>query len=222
MGFSIFDGTILSVFLVSISVYFIKPTPLYLRLFPPYWLCAMISGLIQEYVVSQHHYNTGIANIWTPMEFCFYYFIIREVLSGSKIRRIILYTIPLFAIFAFTHLYFNREKIGFDPVNYTVGTIFTTVFCICYFIELFQKSADTSLVRQPSFWIITAIFFSAVISYPLFVMESFMEESTHFHTEASRILFNNLGTIGDIILIMGALLYSIGYLCRIGTSRSTL
>ena len=195
---------------------------MYLKLLPVYWFSMLISGLIQEYIRSQHHYNTGVANVWTSIEFCFDFFIIREILVNTKTRRIIIYLIIFFALFASTHLYINREKIGFDAVNYTIGTIIITILCICYYIELFQKSADISLARQPAFWIVSGIFFNAVLNFPLFVMETFMEESTHFHTEASRILFNNLGTIGDMILIMGAILYSIGFLCRIRISKSTL
>jgi len=220
MVFTIFDVTVFAVLLVSLSVYFVRPTPLYLKLFPVYILSALISGMVQEYVARQHHYNTGIANTFGTIEFCFYYFVIREVLVNTTIRRIILYIIIFYALFAFFHLYFNRGKISFDTVNYTIGTILTTVLCIYYFIELFQKSTEVSLARQPAFWIVTGIFFSAVISYPLFVMQSFMEESSHFHTEASRIIFSNLGTIGNIILVMSTILYSIGFLCRI--KRSTL
>ena len=50
MDISIFDITVFIVFLVSLSVYFVKPTPLYLKLLPVYWLSVLISGLIQEYV----------------------------------------------------------------------------------------------------------------------------------------------------------------------------
>ncbi len=220
MNFSIFDGVIISLFLVSLSVYLIKPSPLYLKLFPLYFLCAMIFGLVQEYIASQHQYNTVVANTFGPIEFCFYFFVIREVLVNPTIRRIILFIIVLFALFAFIRLYFNGGKIGFDAVNYTIGTLITTVLCIFYFIELFQKSTEVSLARQPAFWIITGIFFSAVISYPLYVMQTFMEESTHFHTEASKIIFRNLGAINNIILVLSAILYSIGFLCRI--KRSTL
>jgi hypothetical protein len=222
MEISTFDITILISFLISLSVYFIKPAPLYLKLLPVYWFCMLVSGLIQEYIMYQHHYNTGVANIWTAIEFCFDFFIIREILVSAKTRKIILYLIIFFALFAAIHLYMNREKIGFDTVNYTVGTIIITVLCICYYIELFQKTADISLARQPAFWIVSGIFFNAVLNFPLFVMETFMEESTHFHTEDSRILFNNIGTIGDIILILTTSLYTIGVLCRIRINRSTL
>ena len=222
MEISTFDVTIFCAFLISLSVYFVKPAPFYLKLFPIYWLCVLISGLIQEYVRYQHHYNTGVANVWIAIEFCFDFFIIREILINAKTRKIIIYLIIFFGLFEATHLFINREKIGFDTVNYTVGTIITTVLCICYYIELFQKSAELSLARQPAFWIVSGIFFNTVLNFPLFVMETFMEESTHFHTEASRILFNNIGTITDIILILGTTVSSIAFLCRIRINRSTL
>ena len=221
MHFSVFDIILLTVILISLSVYFQKQTPLYLQLYPVYLSSAFVIGLIEEWLVQHGKYNTGVANVWGTIEFCFYFFVLHQIIFNIKIRRIILYVTIFYALFAFFNLFFIKHKVGFNPVNFTVGCLITVLLCIYYFVEIFQKTEAESLSRSPAFWIASAILFNTVLIFPTFALESFLEEQTKVD-KASQIFYENLGTIVTIIIVLTFILYVIGFLCRIRIKISSL
>jgi hypothetical protein len=222
MHLSFFDSVVFIAFLISLTVFIHKPVPLYLKLFPVYFLGALLSGLYSEWLVAHNHFNIGIANRWGIIEFCFYFFVIHEIVINIKVRRVILLVLIFFALFAFSNLIFIQKKVGFNNVNYSVGCIITVIFSIYYFIELFQKAQVQSLARSPAFWIATAIMFNTVISFPIFSMQVFMETMDKTNLQKYQLIEKNMEMIGDIILILSVILYSIGFLCRITIRKSTL
>ena len=222
MDFTLFDAITFFIFIISLTVYFQKPTPQYLKLFPFYFMGVIASGIYGEWLNNNHQYNTGIGNVWSIIEFCFYFFVLREIIVNIKIRRILFVLIILFAGFAFLILLFIQQKVGSNVVNNSVGSLITVIFSIYYFMELFQKKEVQSLSTLPAFWIVSAILFNAVLSYPAYVMGSFMETVDKSNYQKYAIIFNNLGLIFYIVLILTAILYSIGFLCRIRIRKSTL
>ena len=167
-----------------------------------------------EYLVNHGKYNTGFANLWGTIEFCFYFFVLRELIVNVKIRRVILFVIALFPVFSFVNLYFQKQD-GFNPTNFTIGSLITVSFCIYYFVELFQKAEIQSLARLPAFWIATAILFTTVLTFPTFAFISFMKK-------VPDIISKNITSIFYIINILTSVLYTIGFLCRIRIRKSTL
>lgn len=221
MKFSVGDFIQLSIFLISLSVFAKKPVPLYLRLFPVYFFLLMIVDKIIEYTTDLRIHNNILLNIWGPIEFSFYFFVLGQVIA-SKLNKRILYTITAFLIFAFINLFFFQRNDLFNPVNFTVGTVITVIFCIYYFFELFQKTEAQSLTRLPSFWIVSAILFNVVLIFPIFALFSFMDSISKANRKTSMIIFDNIVAIFNIISVLTYMLYSIGFLCRIQTSKSTL
>lgn len=222
MHFSITDIIQLLIGLISLSVFLQRPTPLYLKLFPVYFFYFLIIDIVIEYTTSRGIHNTGIANVSGILEFCFYFFVLYKAILNPKVNRIILYVMVIFALFGFFNLFVVQKKVGFNPVNFTTGTLITVVFCIYYFVELFQKTEVPTLSRLPSFWIISAILFNVVLVFPMFALLSFMENLNKINKETTKIIFNNMGSIYNIIIILTDILYSIGFLCRIRISKSIL
>jgi hypothetical protein len=222
MHFSVTDITQLTIFLVSLSVFLQKPVPFYLKFFPVYFFYFLILDLVIEYTSSQGIHNTGFVNASGILEFCFYFFVIKEIILNLKVKRVILYVMVIFPLFTLINMFFIQKKVGFNPVNFTIGTLVTVVFCIYYFVELFQKTEAPSLTKLPAFWIASAILFNVVLVFPMFALVSFMQETTVSSIAALNIIFNNMGSIFNIIIILTYILYSIGFLCRIRINKSTL
>ena len=212
MHFSGFDAIQLILFLVSLSVFVQKPSPFYLKLFPLYFFSGMVVSMIIEYLQYRGRYNTGVANSWGIIEFCFYFFILRTLIINVKVRRVILFEFFLFPAFALINLYFQKQ-VGFNPINFTVGSLSTVLICIYYFVELFQMGDAPSLSRLPAFWITTAILFTVVLTFPFFSFVSFM-------TKMPDLIYKNIVVIFYIIDILTSILYSIGFLCRIKIRKS--
>jgi hypothetical protein len=214
MHFSGLDDIQLILFLVSFSVFVQKPVPIYLKLFPVYLFFGLVVSVVVEYLQFHGRYNTGVANLWGIFEFCFYFFVIRGIIVNVKIKRFILLVIFLFPVFALINLYFQKQA-GFNPVNFTVGSLITVSFCIYYFVELFQRADSQSLTRLPAFWITTAILFTVVLTFPFFSFISFM-------TKMPELVYKNIVAIFYVINILTSTLYSIGFLCRIRIRKSIL
>jgi hypothetical protein len=222
MKFSVGDLIQLSIFLISLSAFAQKPVPLYLRLFPVYFFLLMILDVAVEYTTEHGIHNNILVNIWGPVEFSFYFFVIGQVIVSKKVKKRILYTTTAFVIFAFINLFFFQHNDLFNPINFTIGTVITVILCIYYFFELFQKAEAQSLTRLPSFWVVSGILFNVVLIFPIMALISFMDQLSKANLKTSMIIFDHIGAIFNIISILTYILYSIGFLCRIRTSKSTL
>ncbi len=215
MEVSLQEAILLVIFFISLISFFQKPVPLYLELFPLYFLIMLATEIRGEYLASHGKYNTGLYNISSIVEFCFYFFVLREILRNLKIKRVLINLIFIYPLLAGINLYFFQKQAGFNSINFMVGCVTTVFFCIYYFIELFQEAESRSLARLPSFWIITAIFFDNVCLFPMFALLSYLERLPVF-------ISNNLAAILAIVSILTSILYSIGILCRIRIRKSIL
>jgi hypothetical protein len=214
MHFSVFDYSLITIFLISLTVFFQKPAPLYLKLFPVYFFAALINGLWVEWLVSHGKYSTGVSNVWGIIEFSFYFFVLHAIIITNKFKRVIVLVSILYTVFAFFNLIFIDHRIGFNNVNFAIGCLITVLACIYYFVELFQKTEIQSLSRSPSFWICSAFLFNTVISFPLDAISTYLEESRKV-SSANQFIYRNLNTIGNVTIVLTLLLYAVGFLCRI-------
>jgi hypothetical protein len=219
LHFSVYDYIVISIFLISLAVFLQKPALLYLKLFPVYFFVAFFIGLWAEWLANHGRYSTGVTNVWGIIEFCFYFFVLHEIIGSTKIKRIIIYATFFYVVFAFFNIFFIKHKVGLNNVNFTFGCLITVLACIYYFVELFQKTETQSLSRLPAFWICSAFLFNTVLSFPIDTISSFLQESRNV-TGANQFIYRNLETIGNITLILTIVLYAIGFLCRIRIRKS--
>ena len=217
-----YDYLTLATFLASLFVFANKPVPLYLKLFPVYFFLVIIFGMITEYRAYHGQHTTDIGNVWSILEFCFYFFIIHQNVVNVKARRIILFIIFIYGFFAFINFIFIQKKGGLNPTNFAIGSLIVVSLCIYYFSELFRKSDAVSLARLPSFWIISGIMFNNVAFFPINSLEFFMIEWTRTNYKKYQVIFENLGMISNLIILLTFLLFSIGFTCRIRISKSIL
>jgi hypothetical protein len=222
MKLNLSDFIQLSIFIISLSLFLRKPVPVYLRLFPVYFFCLMIMDKVIDYTTDHGMHNNIIINTWSIAEFSFYFFVLREIIVSTNVKKRIFYIIIAYAIFAFANLFFFQHNDLFNPINFTIGTVITVILCIYYFFELFQKTEAQSLMRHTSFWIVSGILFNVVLIFPIFALISFMDQLSKANQKTSMIIFNNIVAIFNIISVLTYILYSIGFLCRIRTSKSTL
>jgi hypothetical protein len=210
----------ISIFVISLSLFLKRPVPLYLRFFPLYFFCLVTMNTIISYTSSLGIHNNILTNTWTIGEVCFYFFILREIITSAKMKKVMVYALLIYPLFALINIFFIQHNELFNSVNFTIGCILVVIFCIYYFVELFQKAEVQSLTRSPGFWIVSGILFNNVLVFPMFAMLSFFDAVTKSSSHASRLILDNVNSIFDIISILTYLLYSIGFLCRIKINRS--
>src|ERR1700676_2820294 len=106
MNLSTSDSLTLVMFIVSLSVFLQKSAPSYLKFFPAYFLCGLLVEMYEEYTSGHGISNTRIANTYSIADFCFIFFVLRAIIINPKVRRLILFTIVVFVLFAFINVLF--------------------------------------------------------------------------------------------------------------------
>ena len=199
----------------SITAFFQKHSPLYLRICPFYLLVTILVQQIGNYMSRNGIHNALLYNCYSIFEFIFYFFILREIIQNKRIKVVILFILIVYTIIALLNIFSSRTEGAFYSQTYVIGCILIVILCITYFVELFQLPKAANLKNEPSFWICTAILFSYVVTFPYWGL-------VNFTNTAPKIILENLMNILVIINILSYLLFTIAFLCRIRIRKSTL
>ncbi|MGN6292174.1 MAG: hypothetical protein ACTHMV_05460 [Chitinophagaceae bacterium] len=202
-------------FLASLTVYFFsKPAALYLRLFPPFLLISLVVELSGMYYSRSGRANTLQYNFFSVFEFCFYLFVLSQVISNAKMKKAVWITTGLYALTATINILFIQGKDVFHTITYALGCLLIVIFCIYYFWELFRLPKSVKLQKNPAFWICSGLLFYFCCGFPLFGLINYL-------VSVSTLLRNNFFTIVTILNIFLYSLFTIGFLCRIRIRKYT-
>lgn len=199
----------------SITPFFQKRSPLFLRLCPFYLLVTILVQQLGNYMSRNGIHNALLYNCYSIFEFIFYLFILREIIQNRRIKRIILFILIIYPLIALFNVFYAGIGTAFNSDTYAIGCIVIVILCIIYFVELFQLPKAANLKNEPSFWICTAILFAYVCTFPFWGLVNFMNT-------APKIVIANLMTIITIINILSYSLFTIAFLCKIRIRKSTL
>jgi hypothetical protein len=207
MGHTVEDLIILTTFLISLSVYFQRPLPLYLKIFPVYLGQIYLTSLYYEAFPNRKN-PAMIANVVDGIEFLFFYFVLWNIIQNRKVKRFIGYMLFILPVLAFFNLAYTQSNTGYNTINFSVGCLLTVILCIYFYFELLQVTETRSLARLPAFWIVTGIFFNNVCTFPIYAFIAYMKN-------IPPIIIRNISMIFLMVTLFSAILYSIGFLCRI-------
>lgn len=199
--------------LASLTLYFQKNTPFYLKTFPVFLIITIGVELIGLWFTQHGKSNVRMFNCFTTAEFVYYLYILRSIIVSKKVKTLINYLMVLYPAGALFNIYFIIPRFQFHTVTYSIGCILIAAVCIYYFFELFQLSKSMTLVREPAFWICSGLLFFYCCSFPLFGMWNLL-------TSVSNVIIRN---IDYILKFLNTLLYSmftIGFLCRLRVKKA--
>lgn len=214
MGHTVEDLIVLTTFLISLSVYFQRPSPLYLKIFPVYLGQIYLTSLCYEAFPNRKN-PAMIANVVDGIEFLFFYFFLWNIIQNVRVKRVIGYALFILPLMAFLSIIYSQNKMAYNTINFSVGCLLTVILCIYYYFELLQGTETRSLARLPAFWIVTGIFFNNVCTFPIYAFVAYMKN-------VPPIIVRNISMIFLMVTLFSAILYSIGFLCRIRIRKSTL
>jgi hypothetical protein len=197
----------------SIVAFFQPATELYLKLFPAYLLITIAVEMITVHLSYKGQNTLVIYNLFSAFEFMFNFFILRYIITRKQIKQTINVIMIIYPVLALLNFAFVQGKASFHSMSYTLGCILVIALCIIYFIDVFQKPQEASLLKLPAFWVCTAIMFSYCCTFPFFAMLNFFQT-------VPPIIFNNIRRILSLINILSYSLLTIAFLCRIRIRRS--
>jgi hypothetical protein len=193
--------------LASLTLFFRREIPLYLKLFTPFLVITLIVEIIGWKVNERQENSSFLIYPFSVLEFGFYLYTLYNVIRTPGIKKVVLYALFIYPVLALTNIYFIQVN-AFPSVTYSLGCLLIVGVCIYYFYELFHLPSSVNLVREPAFWICTGLLFYYICSFPLFGLYQLLYS-------ASNIILQNISTI---LTVMNALLYTlftVGFLCGI-------
>lgn len=220
--------------LASLTVFYrLKPSDAYLKWFPPFLLVTLAAesaGLYLTYLrlkapdLEQYMLystiNTLLYNLFSTLEFCFYFWIISLVISNMRVKRTVRITNIVYAVIALINIFFfqgaktKTSYASFHTITYSVGCLLIVAFCIYYFLELFRLPKSIQLKNNPAFWICSGLLFFYCCGFPLLGLTNVLQD-------ISPMLVKRLVEILNILNIFLYSLFTIAFLCRSGKYTSS-
>lgn len=206
---------IVTCFLISLTVFRnSKEEYRYLKSFPFFLFGSVIIECLGSYLGSLGRNNITIYNVFILIEFCYYLFIISLIIRKKRIKQLLRLVIVIYALIFILNYVFFQGVNQFHTNTYALGCLLVVASCMYYFFELFQLPKSDNLVRNPAFWICTALLFYYCCSFPLFAF-------INVWVDISPILLDNFENIITILNIFLYTLLAIAFLC-IRTRKYTL
>jgi drug/metabolite transporter (DMT)-like permease len=161
-----------------------------------------------------HINNIVLNNIDSLLVISFELYLLREFISSRKAKKVFLYGVLLYLLLSIVNILLVQFSGNFNTMTYCFGTFLIVAACIYYFWELFQQKSSVDLVRQPPFWICSGLLFFCTCTFPIFGL-------TELITRLPAVILQNLYSILIVINICLYLSFTIAFLCRLGTQKST-
>jgi hypothetical protein len=121
------------------------------------------------------------------IELIVYYYYFSKIIRSSLIIRILKYFLVLYFILALvffvTNFNFWTDRIGYS--SYLLGALeflFLLIPSFAYYKELLSLHNEGKLFDRPSFWIVTGVFFFALISIPYYLIQRYLKDIVNFPT----------------------------------------
>lgn len=120
----------------------------------------------------------NITNVLVSMvELYVYYFFFYHVLKGGKVKKSLIIFGLLYGVAVLVYL-IKTFTLGLRDLRYASSMVESIEFiliippCFIFYHQLFTASTELPLFSRPSFWIITGIFFYALISIPTYLINN--------------------------------------------------
>ncbi len=194
-------------FAVSLLCYQkIKNTPL--KWFIPYLffiVCVELTALYMLSVLKMH--NVRLYNLSIPIEYSFYAYMFYNYLQGPMIKKTALILTIFIPIFSLANLLFVDGFINLSITNLLVSSTIVVFLCCAYFVDLFKREEEISLLREPMFWITTGLLFFNLGELSTNLFWQYLLRNSK--PEYSKLL----GTVNGTLIYVLYTFISIGLLC---------
>jgi len=200
------------VFLVSLTIYLRRPVELYLRLLSFYLLLDCLVEFITNYLALHVRNTVLLSSLTALVQFCFYIYILREVIRSRKAKLVLLYCLVIFPLIFAGNIVLVQKSQVFQSITYCLGCLLVVAACIYYLWELFQKKVYFNLAREPAFWICSGILFYFACSFPIYGLINFI-------SGLGQKVFHIIEIILDFLIILLYLSFTIAFICRLRTRK---
>lgn len=141
-------------------LFYQKITPRYIRLFIPFLALTLFVEIANSYNwLWFKGPNLWFFNIFTIIEFIFYFFIFYFSIKNHKIKKLVLFSIPFYVLAACINIFFIQGIFNFHTISYRIASVMIIIYCYLYFRQLLKMDISINILRDPMFWICTGLLF---------------------------------------------------------------
>ncbi|MDO6429696.1 hypothetical protein Q4E93_03830 [Flavitalea sp. BT771] len=203
---------------VAILYCYKRFNPPYLKIMPFYLLVSIgIEILVNRFInqlldfrpfADQADARVTLYNLFTPFELIIFSYFLYQVIRSPMVKKMVLILVCLFAIFFVQ--YSLQNGLGYsNDIAVVLESVIIIIPCLTYFRELLAWNEPVNLLREPSFWLVTGIFFYLATIIPLYMTRSYL--IAHGFTGVAKSLYS----INNFALSITYLLFIRSYTCRI-------
>ncbi len=204
-------------FIISLRLISNDKIPFYLQRF--FWYPTIGVVTISLALVANNLYRPFIffANFTNNISLIFHYwflsfFIIRAIPNVKKCYYLkIIFVTFIFLIVVFLS---NDSLIQINTTAFGIANFGLMLFCLLYYYQLFNYIPTLNLLKEPSFWIITGIFFSMSVHIPILVTVDFL------HSKISIEIYRLFACISMFCYSIMHLFFIKAYLCAIRLQKT--
>jgi len=181
---------------------------LYLKLLPILLAINFIVEIMGQWVAAKYGTNIILFNFYMVFVVTAHMFMLREMLVEKKARKVVYVILWVYPPICFVNIFFVQGLYDWQSYSYLIGNLLIVGLTVYYFFEIFKRPTFINLMKEPAFWICSALLFYYMCSFPFLSLVNLLEK-------APPILRNNLSTLMTLLNIMQYILFSIAFLCRL-------
>jgi hypothetical protein len=198
--------------IIGLSVYFQKSSPLYLRILPVLLIINVFVEIFGQWLARKYGTNITMFNFYMVFVVTAHMFMLREMLVEKMARKIVYALLWVYPPICLVNILFVQGLSNWQSYTYLIGNLIIVGLTVYYFFELFKRPKFINLMKEPAFWICSALLFYYMCSFPFLSFVNILQR-------APLILINNLNTFLVLLNIMQYILFSIAFLCRLDLKR---
>ncbi|NII27118.1 hypothetical protein HB364_18665 [Pseudoflavitalea sp. X16] len=142
-------------------------------------------------------------SFFTVVEYTLFSIFLSFNFKSKKIKKLILFALPLFYIIVLYYIFNRDQSNNFDAIPASLESILIIIFCVIFFFEQIRDMEVSFIYSSKTFWIIVAILIYMAATFFLFISAEFVSQqerrSYWFINSISNILKNVLLAIAFII-----------------------
>jgi hypothetical protein len=197
---------------IGISVYFQKGSPLYLRILPILLILNLFVEIFGQWLVMKYDTNIPMFNFYMALLVTVHMFLLREMVVGKLVKKIVYALLWVYPLICLANIIFIQGVFNWQSYSYLIGNVIVVSLTVYYFFELFRRPTFINLIKEPAFWICSALLFYYMGSFPFLGLANLLMKSP-------PIILNNLSIFLNLLTILQYILFSIAFLCRVKFNR---
>jgi len=159
-------------------------------------MIVIINNFIKSHIFDNFTFATVINNLSLIFHYSFLsVFIIKITPKREEIRQVNFFLIVILILIIYLLVTHNLEKHVYQA--FSLSGFGLSILCLIYYYQLFNNLPILNLRKEPSFWIVTGVFFCMSIIVPSSAMIGYLKNKI---SEFNLIIIHDIATFSYLVM----------------------